>query len=111
MEMPSEPRFADWMRTILPFGAARALALAFIPIFQIAVAHLGGRIESGRFFQFCSLGILLSQLADLGLSRGLPLFFSPVAPPGHLSARFLIRAFIMPASSFPGCGGEHGEMW
>ncbi|HNX75011.1 MAG TPA: hypothetical protein PKM56_04870 [Candidatus Rifleibacterium sp.] len=64
------------LRQFLPFGLARTLSLAGMPLLQFLVASLCSNEEAGRFYLMSSLAFIASQIADLGISRAMPVLFS-----------------------------------
>lgn len=63
-------------RKFLPFGLARTLSLAGIPILQFMIAGFCSREEAGRFYLLSSMAFIASQIADLGISRAMPVIFA-----------------------------------
>ncbi|MDN5280300.1 MAG: hypothetical protein PWR01_4265 [Clostridiales bacterium] len=63
------------LKKFVPFGIARTLSLAAIPLFQIIVAVFCSKEEAGRFFIISTLAFIASQIGDLGVSRAFPVVF------------------------------------
>lgn len=64
------------LRQFLPFGIARTLSLAGMPLLQFMVAGLCSSEEAGRFYLLSSMAFIASQIADLGISRAMPVLFA-----------------------------------
>ncbi|GAB4268922.1 MAG: hypothetical protein Kow0029_04600 [Candidatus Rifleibacteriota bacterium] len=63
------------IKKFVPFGLARTLSLAGIPILQFAVMIFSTREEAGRFYFISNAAIVASQIADIGVSRAFPVLF------------------------------------
>lgn len=70
-------------RKFLPFGLARTLSLAGIPLLQFLIAGFCSREEAGRFYLLSSLAFIASQIADLGISRAMPVIYAESDDKAH----------------------------
>jgi len=64
------------LRKLLPFGLARSMSIAAVPLFQFVLIVSCGREEAGRFYLLASLALMASQMADLGVSRAMPVIYA-----------------------------------
>jgi O-antigen/teichoic acid export membrane protein len=64
------------LKKFVPFGLARTLSLAGIPLMQFAVMLLCSKEEAGKFYLVSNAAFVASQIADLGISRAFPVFFA-----------------------------------
>jgi O-antigen/teichoic acid export membrane protein len=62
-------------KKILPFALARTMSLAAIPFFQFALMAFSSKAEAGKFFFISNAAFVISQIADMGMSRAFPVIF------------------------------------
>ncbi|NCB39621.1 MAG: hypothetical protein EOM80_12735 [Erysipelotrichia bacterium] len=63
-------------KKFLPFGLARTLSLAGIPLLQFLIAGFCSKEEAGRFYLLSAMAFIASQIADLGISRAMPVIYA-----------------------------------
>lgn len=63
------------LKKFVPFGLARTLSLAGVPLLQFAVLIFSSKVEAGRFYLISNAAFLASQVADIGISRAFPVLF------------------------------------
>ena len=63
------------LKKFVPFGLARTLSLAGIPLLQFAVMYFCSKEEAGRFYFISNAAFVFTQVADLGMSRAFPVLF------------------------------------
>jgi|GEM_PF-2277712 len=64
------------LRKLLPFALARSMSVVAVPLFQFILIAFCSREEAGRFYLLASLALMASQLADLGVSRAMPVIYA-----------------------------------
>lgn len=81
------------LKKFVPFGLARTLSLAGIPLLQFAVMYFCSKEEAGKFYFISNAAFVGTQIADLGMSRAFPVLFGSESHPDHpqLPAIMLIR--------------------
>ncbi|MEW6708388.1 MAG: hypothetical protein AB1403_01070 [Candidatus Riflebacteria bacterium] len=81
------------IKKFVPFGLARTLSLAGIPLLQFAVMYFCSREEAGKFYFVANVAFVATQIADLGMSRAFPVLFGCDGQPDHqqLPGIMLIR--------------------
>lgn len=71
------------IRKFLPFGLARTISLAGIPVLQFIILNYCSKVESGRFYLLTAVAFIVSQIADMGLSRAAPVLFGDSEETAH----------------------------
>ncbi len=81
------------LKKFVPFGLARTLSLAGIPLLQFAVMYFCSKEEAGKFYFISNAAFVGTQIADLGMSRAFPVLFGSGNHEDHpqLPAIMLIR--------------------
>ncbi len=71
------------IKKFVPFGLARTLSLAGIPLLQFAVMIFSSKEDAGKFYFISNAAFVASQLADIGMSRAFPVLFGTAAQKTH----------------------------
>lgn len=71
------------LRKFVPFGLARTLSLAGIPLLQFAVMYFCSKEEAGKFYFVSNAAFVATQIGDLGMSRAFPVLFAAGDQPDH----------------------------
>lgn len=81
------------LKKFVPFGLARTLSLAGIPLLQFAVMYFCSKEEAGKFYFISNAAFVGTQIADLGMSRAFPVLFASAGHDDHpqLPAIMLLR--------------------